>query len=123
MALDHPVTGIGPDAFALVYPRYQSASWVAGLGPSYLVNGAHDIFMNLLADQGFVGLALFLVILLLIGLRAVGTWRRLRRVEQDETTGPVPRAGPLQRSASRALLPFLGAGWDVGLSRARRRSA
>ena len=91
MALDHPVTGIGPDAFALVYPRYQSASWVAGLGPSYLVNGAHDIFMNLLADQGFVGLALFLVILLLIGLRAVGTWRRLRRVEQDETTGPEPK--------------------------------
>ena len=33
IALGHPITGIGPDAFALVYPRYQSASWVAGLGP------------------------------------------------------------------------------------------
>jgi putative inorganic carbon (HCO3(-)) transporter len=91
MALDHPLTGIGPDTFALVYPRYQSASWVAGLGPTYLVNGAHDIFMNFLADQGFVGLALFLVVLLLIGLRAGGTWRRLRGVEQDESTGPEPK--------------------------------
>ncbi len=63
IALDHPLTGIGPDNFALVYPRYQSASWVAGLGATYLVNGAHDIFMNVLADQGFVGLALFLVLL------------------------------------------------------------
>jgi hypothetical protein len=91
MALDHPVTGIGPDTFALVYPRYQSASWVAGLGPTYLVNGAHDIFMDVLADQGFVGLVIFLTFLLLIGLRAIGTWRRLRGVEQDEGTGPEPK--------------------------------
>ena len=34
MVLDHPLTGIGPDTFALVYPRYQSASWVAALGPT-----------------------------------------------------------------------------------------
>ncbi len=91
MALDHPLAGVGPDAFALFYPRYQSASWVAGLGPTYLVNGAHDIFVNLLADQGFVGLAIFLLFLLFIALRAVGTWRRLRGVERDEGTGPEPK--------------------------------
>ncbi len=39
IAAHHPLTGIGPDAFALVYPHYQSAAWVAGLGPNYLVNG------------------------------------------------------------------------------------
>ncbi len=88
MALNHPVTGIGPDNFALIFPRYQTASWVAGLGATYLVNGAHDIFMNVLADQGFVGLALFLAFLVVIGLRSVGAWRRLRRVERDESTNP-----------------------------------
>ena len=106
IALDHPITGIGPDNFALIYPRYQSASWVAGLGPTYLVNGAHDIFMNFLADQGFVGLALFLVLLVFIGLRAAGTWRRLRGVEQDESNGPELRH---RAQAHRACLAVVSA--------------
>ncbi len=67
-----------------MYPQYQSAAWVAGLGPNYLVNGAHDIFMNVLADQGFIGLLLFLALLVYIGLRSVGAWRRLRSLERDE---------------------------------------
>jgi len=88
MVLNHPVTGIGPDAFALVYPQYQSAAWVAGLGPDYLVNGAHDIFMNVLADKGFIGLALYLALLVYVALRSAGSWRRLRRVERDESASP-----------------------------------
>ena len=85
IAAHHPLTGIGPDAFALVYPQYQSAAWVAGLGPNYLVNGAHDIFMNVLADQGFIGLLLFLALLAYVGLRSIGAWRRLRTLERGET--------------------------------------
>ncbi len=84
IAAHHPITGIGPDAFALVYPQYQSAAWVAGLGPNYLVNGAHDIFMNVLADQGFIGLLLFLSLLVYVSLRTVGAWRRLRSLERGE---------------------------------------
>jgi hypothetical protein len=84
IALKNPVAGIGPDAFALVYPKYQSAAWVKALGATYLVNGAHDIFMNVLADQGFVGLALFLAILAAIALRCVGAWRRCRATERAE---------------------------------------
>ena len=48
------------------------------------MNGAHDIFMNVLADQGFVGLALFLAILCVIALRCVGAWRRFRATERAE---------------------------------------
>ena len=48
------------------------------------MNGAHDIFMNVLADQGFVGLALFLAILAAIALRCVGAWRRCRATERAE---------------------------------------
>jgi O-antigen ligase len=84
IAVKNPVAGIGPDAFGLVYPKYQSASWVKTLGATYLVNGAHDIFMNVLADQGFVGLALFLAILAAIALRSVGAWRRCRATEGSE---------------------------------------
>ena len=86
IALKNPIAGIGPDDFALVYPKYQSAAWVKALGATYLVNGAHDIFMNVLADQGFVGLALFLAILAAIALRCVGAWRRFRATERGENT-------------------------------------
>ena len=86
IALKNPIAGIGPDNFALLYPKYQSAAWVKALGATYLVNGAHDIFMNVLANQGFVGLALFLAILAAIALRCVGAWRRCRATERGEST-------------------------------------
>ena len=86
IALKNPIAGIGPDDFALVYPKYQSAAWVKALGATYLVNGAHDIFMNVLANQGFVGLALFLAILVAITLRCIGAWRRCRATERGENT-------------------------------------
>jgi O-antigen ligase len=84
LALHHPATGIGPDVFALLFPRYQSAKWVAGLGPNYLVNGAHDIFMNYLADQGFIGALLFVALVVFAAFRSVGAWRRFRGLEKRE---------------------------------------
>ena len=88
IATNHPLAGVGPDSYALVFPQYQTAAWVAGLGPNYLVNGSHDIFMTVLADQGFVGLALFLALLAVVVLRSVGAWRRLRAVELEENGDP-----------------------------------
>ncbi|HET9058886.1 MAG TPA: O-antigen ligase family protein [Acidimicrobiales bacterium] len=87
IAGDHPLTGIGPDNFALVYPRYQSAAWVHSLGPNYLVNGAHDIFMNFLADEGPIGLVLWLAVLVLLARRAVMGWRSLRQQEVGNGDG------------------------------------
>jgi O-antigen ligase len=84
IGVKYPIAGIGPDDFALLYPKYQSTAWVKALGATYLVNGAHDIFMNVLADQGFVGLALFLAILAAITLRCLGAWRRCRATERAE---------------------------------------
>ncbi len=94
IALKNPVAGIGPDNFGLVYPKYQSAAWVKALGATYLVNGAHDIFMNMLADQGFVGLVLFLAILAAIALR-VG--RCLATLPRSRTSRKAPM--PLPKSA------------------------
>jgi hypothetical protein len=100
VAVDHPIFGIGPDTFALVYPRYQSAAWVKALGPSYLVNGAHDIFMNTLADQGFIGIALFVALLGAVALRSAGAWRRFRLVEREESAaGPAAELARRQRVA------------------------
>jgi O-antigen ligase len=91
IAAKNPVAGIGPDNFALLYPKYQSAAWVKALGATYLVNGAHNILMNVLADQGFVGLALFLAILAAIALRCIAAWRRCRATERAENTDAAAR--------------------------------
>jgi O-antigen ligase len=103
IAVHYPFTGTGPDTFALVYPRYQSAAWVKGFTAEILVNGAHDIFMNVLADQGFIGLALFLALLAFVGLRAAGSWRRLRSVERDEAASPELRARAQRDRVSMAV--------------------
>ena len=106
MAIDHPLTGTGPDTFALVYPRYETSAWVKGLGPNYLVNGAHNIFMNILADQGPIGLLLWLALLAYLGLRFAGARRRLRAIETDENVGPVPRE---RARSTRACLAIVAA--------------
>jgi putative inorganic carbon (HCO3(-)) transporter len=106
IAVRHPITGTGPDTFALMYPRYQSSTWVKDFGPNFLVNGAHDIFMNILADQGFIGLALFLALLAFLGLRTAGAWRRLRVTERDESLGPAARE---RARSTRACLAVVAA--------------
>lgn len=84
LALHRPLVGVGPDNFVLVYPQHQSAAWVRALGPNYLVNGAHDLLMNILADQGFVGLALFLLLVGTVAIKTVGAMRRFRKSEVDD---------------------------------------
>jgi O-antigen ligase len=90
IAEHHPLTGTGPDSFALVFPRYENASWIKYLGFTYVANGAHDIFMNVLADRGFVGLAIFVAIVIFVGLRSLGALRRLRAQEGREGLGGMP---------------------------------
>lgn len=90
IAEHHPLTGTGPDSFALVFPRYENASWIKYLGFTYIANGAHDIFMNVLADRGFVGLAIFVAIVIFVGLRSLGALRRLRAQEGREGLGGMP---------------------------------
>ena len=92
IAAARPLVGSGPDTFAIMYSRYQSADWVKALGSNYLVNGAHDIFMNIFADQGPVGLVLWVALLVWAGLRVAGAWRRLKVVTKNGESGdPVAR--------------------------------
>ena len=86
IGLNHPLTGTGPDTFVYVFPRYENASWVRNLGFSYAADGAHDIFMNVLADRGFVGLAILVALVVFVGIRGIGALRRLRALERSGTS-------------------------------------
>jgi putative inorganic carbon (HCO3(-)) transporter len=64
--LDHPVLGTGMNTFSLVHPRYLSpdaTSW----------SFAHNIFLNMAAEGGAIGLVTFLAVVL-TGLRSGWRW-------------------------------------------------
>jgi len=54
MLADRPISGVGLGGFAHHYPKYASYLWLEPLGH------AHNIYFNLLAETGLVGLALFM---------------------------------------------------------------
>ena len=77
--------GFGPDTFRTPFGSYQTAKFVRLFGPDQIANGPHNTFMNYLATEGFPGLLLFVGLLVMAGLRAIGTWRRLRHKELEGT--------------------------------------
>jgi O-antigen ligase len=91
----HPLTGTGPDTFVYVFPRYETAAWAEHLGFNYVSNGAHDIFMNVLADRGLVGLAILVAIIVYAAIIAGRTFWSLHAAERttESVTSAVPCNG------------------------------
>ena len=65
-----PWLGVGPGNYAAVYPEVREARWEEALGH------AHNIYLNVLAESGLIGMAAFL---LLWGGSAAWLWRAPRR--------------------------------------------
>ncbi len=77
---DFPVTGGSFDALPdeFIFKRYQPRPLPDGL----LSSGPHSIYFQLLADQGFVGLALFLVLMASCFLSLLRVRRKARRIPE-----------------------------------------
>ena len=60
LAGHHPLVGTGPDSYAVTYTRFQDASLAKELGSNFFVNGAHNLFLSWLAQEGVPGLLLIL---------------------------------------------------------------
>jgi hypothetical protein len=88
---DHPVAGVGPDVFPLVFPAYASERFFRLHGPFTVANGAHNVFVNTLVNVGAVGLAAFVAL-----LAVAATW--------------FARAWPLLHGESRLVAGTLAAG-------------
>ncbi len=76
---DRPVTGVGPDVFPVVFPGHASERFIRLYGPFTIANGAHNLFLNTLANQGLAGLAAFLALLLAAAVLLAGAWGGLDR--------------------------------------------
>ncbi len=82
MIADHPVTGIGWGAYQFVYPTYDFFV----LDPGTIIFHAHNLYLNIAAELGLPGIALFL--LALSAHLAIG-FRVLRHTRMPEQRGVV----------------------------------
>lgn len=66
----HPWLGVGFGNYAAAYPAYAPIRWPNPLGH------AHNIYLNMAAETGLVGLLLYLLLWIVIGVRTWQAWRR-----------------------------------------------
>jgi O-antigen ligase len=65
--LDHPIIGVGLDAFGVAYSKYDVSS---GL---FRVEQAHNDYLQIMADGGIIGLACVLIFLVLFARKSLRT--------------------------------------------------
>ena len=111
LAMEHPITGGGFDVYtdAAIFPSFVPRNLRSRLyGLSGGLHSSHSVYFELLGEQGFVGLGLFLA---LLG-SCFATLRRLRREAQNE-----PRlqwVDPYTQMFSVSILAFMVNGATLG---------
>jgi putative inorganic carbon (HCO3(-)) transporter len=75
MWADHPLLGVGPDNFEVHYPSYSAA---IGIDQRAEPRGAHNLYLESLAELGLLGAVAFLGV---IYLAISGAWRARSRLE------------------------------------------
>jgi O-antigen ligase/Flp pilus assembly protein TadD len=75
MVRDHPVTGIGFENYALLYPRYR-APVTETVAPDVIPTMVHDGLLQAAASGGLPGLALYLLLPAAVGITVARRWRR-----------------------------------------------
>ena len=85
MFMDHPVLGVGIGNYSDAYPRYFITIFTASLGH------AHNYYINIAAETGFIGLIVFMLFLLAVfvagghSLREINKQLRIARMQLPET--------------------------------------
>lgn len=71
MYLSHPLLGVGPGHYALAYPDFRvNDLWIYPLGH------AHNVYLNVMGELGFLGIATYLIQLIGWGLVILAGHRR-----------------------------------------------
>jgi O-antigen ligase len=76
MASDNPVTGVGFDSYEYFYRTYRDEVAIITRGASTTSNSAHNVFLDILSSGGFMLLAVYFGILLLVLLSAIKVLKR-----------------------------------------------
>jgi O-antigen ligase len=106
---EHPLSGIGPGNFAVVFPRFAEpgATEDGVLSPTAVPRRAHDDLLERLAETGPLGLAALLAVYAVAAALAIARARRARRGRRaDGASAPAAAAGSLAAIAASGLTGF-----------------
>lgn len=101
---DHPLTGVGFNNFSVAEGRSDLNKARAQVGKGWIARAAHNSFVQIGAEAGFIGLGIFLA-LIVISIRAC-SWRAPPRATQRDKDEQA-----LARALAGALVGFCVAGF------------
>jgi O-antigen ligase len=116
MLREHPLVGVGANNYDAAYPQARAqfsiehpASPLLAMHEEMLVERAHNEYIQMLAELGIIGFALFLTF---CGALAVSAWRALRRSRSALAPGACCSliAFALSSGASSASFRWMGGG-------------
>jgi O-antigen ligase len=77
ISADHPLLGVGPEAFGDVFPEYQTPEFIWSFGANRFANGPHNLMLDVVVGQGVAGLILLGWLLVVAAVLAARSWRAL----------------------------------------------
>ena len=105
----HPIWGVGPGNFAVVFPRYAEPGATADgvLSPTVVPRRAHDDLLERLAETGPLGAGALLALYAVAARLALGRARRARRNGRPtDSSAAATAAGSLAAIAASGLTGF-----------------
>ena len=99
IASDHPLTGVGPGAYAIVHREY-AAKLVSQFPIAQGAKDAHNTYLRTAAETGYVGLALFLSLVISMVAWAFKTLKKSKGSERE-----------ILRFLAYGLIAYLAAGF------------
>ena len=77
MIKQHPILGVGVNNYASHYLDYAKS---LGLAPSASERAAHNLYTEVAAETGLVGLSVFLVLLWTMGRNIIDGWKKIKGI-------------------------------------------
>ena len=81
MGMKHPFTGVGIDSYGTYYRAYRAQSATIFPGPETVTDSAHNVFIDIFAGAGFLGLFFYLAMILVVARAAVMTIQLSRKLD------------------------------------------
>jgi O-antigen ligase len=90
MIKKHPFLGVGFNNYMVNYQKYAKS---IGLAPNASERAAHDLYLEVVAETGLIGLTTFLLLIGVVARDIINTWKKLRTAKRDELAAMVAAIG------------------------------
>jgi putative inorganic carbon (HCO3(-)) transporter len=81
MFADHPLLGVGAQNYPVYYQQYSRR---IGLDPRTSARQAHSLYLEVAAEMGLAGIAIFSVIMWNVYFSLANSWKRLKQAAEKE---------------------------------------